>query len=444
MALDYNTARAMKAAAIGTIMPYTGEIASIPKGWKSCNGDSIRCSDYPLLARVIRDTYGGTNVDFSDSNFIFPYIGYNSAFINLPNMNQRGVADIDYNYFGSNAPNAVIDTLEARAVVDDYIGTSSAPNSNLALIDNFQAETSVNFTLNTVSMTGVVDGQTLVGGIAQKTVYVMPRKLGRDHFPNHTHSTIIESINTNDQADPGLGPSIFGFETVQIDGVLFDFNSIYSDFTRNTEQSWDKPSNPFNEGPGRHILAGIDGGKLMRQYKPNTTQSSWHGIKTWFTDSLKQKGRTPDDTQINSSSKIWDGYINTGDPISFGDTNQLAETPNFDPGAGTLGGVSVPGSDNAHYRGALGGYPVLFNHGARSFTVNDPSSTPNNHIFAHQHEDFQVKFDLQSLRIDDSINVNVSTGGSDPLTPNNLPSAFSIDWKVQTASMSTLYLIRAF
>ena len=442
MAVDYNTSRSMKAAAIGTIMPYSGEIANIPKGWKSCNGDSIKCEDYPLLARVIRDTYGGTNVNFDDANFIFPYTGYNSAYINLPNLNQRGIADIDYNYFGSSAPNAIIDTLEARNVVDDYIGTSSIINANLALIDNFQAITDVNFTLPTVSTTGIVGGQTEIGGIAQKTVYTMPRKLGRNHFPSHTHPTQITSIVTNDVADPGVGPNIYATGTVEIDGILIQFT--FPDFANNSEQDWDPPSIPFNEGPGRYILAGIEGGKLMQNYKPNNSSANWNGIKTWFTDSLKQKGRTPDNTIINSSSRVWQGYLNTGDPIPFGDDSSGVETPNFDPGTGTVGGVSVPGSDLSSL-GAFGdGFTVLFDHNARSFTTNDPSSVPNNHIFPHQHDDFEVVFNKNSLRIDENLNVEVSTGGSDPLTPNNLPSAFSIDWQVQTASMSTLYLIRAF
>ena len=431
----------MKAAAIGTIMPWTGEISTIPAGWKSCNGDSIKCEDYPLLARVIRDTYGGTNVDFSDSNFIFPYTGYANAFINLPNLNQRGIADIDYNYFGSNAPGPQ-DTLIARNIVDDYIGTSSVINANLALVDNFQAITDVNFTLGTTAMTGNVSGQTLLPGQGSKTVYTIPRKLGRNHFPSHSHPTPLTTVITNDQGTPGLGPGIYSTDSVPIQASLY--GSIYGDWFRNTNTDWDEPSNPFSNGPGRYILASMNGGELMNNYKPITTQTQWHGIKEWFTNTLKSKGRTATGTIINSSARIWDGWINTGDVLPFGDSAAAVATPNFDPGGGTIGGVSVPGSDLSSIGAGGDGHPVLFDHAARSFTTNDPNSSPNNHIFAHQHEDFEVKFNQQSLRIDDTVAVDVSTGGADPLTPNNIPSAFVIDWQVQTASLSTLYLIRAY
>jgi len=431
----------MKAAAIGTIMPWTGEISTIPNGWKSCNGDSIKCADYPLLARVIRDTYGGTNVDFSNANFIFPYTGYNNAFVNLPNLNQRGIADIDYNYFGANAPGPQ-DTLIARNIVDDYIGTSSVINANLALVDNFQAITDVNFTLGTTAMTGNVSGQTLLPGQGSKTVYVMPRKLGRNHFPSHTHPTALETIITNDQGTPGLGPGIYEVDSISITASFY--GSIYGDLFYNTDTDWDEPSNPFSNGPGRYILASMNGGDLMNEYKPYTTQTQWHGIKEWFTNSLKSKGRTSTGTILNSSARIWDGWIETGDALPFGDNATAIGTPNFDPGPGTIGGVSVPGSDLQSLGAGGDGHPVLFDHSARSFTTNDPNSVPNNHIFAHQHEDFEVKFVQQSLRIDDTVPVDVSTGGADPLTPNNIPSAFVIDWQVQTASVSTLYLIRAY
>lgn len=433
----------MKAAAIGTIMPWTGEISQIPKGWKLCNGDEIRCDQYPLLARVIRDTYGGANVNFSDSNFIFPYTGYTQARISLPNLNQRGIADIDYNYFSnteSDRPGPQ-DTLEARAAVENYIGTTSSVNANLALVDNFQAITDVNFTLQTVSLSGVVSGQTLLPGIGSRTVYTMPRKLGRQHMVSHTHPTTFDTIITSDQGTPGIGPGVYATDSISITANLF--GELYGDFLLNTETNWNPPGNPFSNGPGRYILGSMNGGELMNNYKPYSSQSSWHGIKNWFTDSAKQKGRTPDGN-TSFPSRVWQGFINTGDRVPFGDNSDVVTTPNFDPGTGTVGGISVAGSDNAALGAGSDGHEIFFDHAARSFTTNDPNSQPNNHIFTHQHEDFEVKFVQQSLRINESLNVNVTTGLSDPLTPNNIPSAFVIDFQIQTASLSTLYLIRAY
>ena len=48
----------MKAAAIGTIMPWTGALSQIPEGWIICSGGTVVAADYPLLARAIQDNYG--------------------------------------------------------------------------------------------------------------------------------------------------------------------------------------------------------------------------------------------------------------------------------------------------------------------------------------------------------------------------------------------------
>lgn len=53
----YQEIRTAKAAAIGTIMPWVGNISDIPDGWIVCDGTQISASDFPLLARAIGDTY---------------------------------------------------------------------------------------------------------------------------------------------------------------------------------------------------------------------------------------------------------------------------------------------------------------------------------------------------------------------------------------------------
>lgn len=269
----------------------------------------------------------------------------------------------------------------------------------------------------------------------------MPRKLGRQHMPGHTHPTPVPSITTSDQGSPGIGPGVYSTDSIGITADLF--GELYGDFLLNTNTSWSAPSNPFSSGPGRYILGIANGGNPLNNYKPFQTQSTWHGIKTWFTDSLKQAGRAPDGT-TTFPSRAWSGYFNTGDKIPFGDTSEGVATPNFDPGTGTVGGISVAGSDNSDLGAGGDGREVFYDHNARSFTENAPNSTPNNQIFVHQHEDFEVAFGNNSLNIKDTLNVNVTTGLDDPVTPNNLASAFVIDYLIQTPSLSTLYIIRAF
>jgi len=53
----YQQIRTAKAAAIGTIMPWVGNISDIPDGWIVCDGTQVSAKDFPLLARAIGDTY---------------------------------------------------------------------------------------------------------------------------------------------------------------------------------------------------------------------------------------------------------------------------------------------------------------------------------------------------------------------------------------------------
>ena len=53
----YQEIKTAKAAAIGTIMPWVGNISDIPDGWIVCDGTQVSAKDFPLLARAIGDTY---------------------------------------------------------------------------------------------------------------------------------------------------------------------------------------------------------------------------------------------------------------------------------------------------------------------------------------------------------------------------------------------------
>ena len=61
----YQGLKAMKAAVIGTIMPWSGPLSEVPDGWIICDGTQQDGKDYPLLVQVIGDTYntGGQSAD---------------------------------------------------------------------------------------------------------------------------------------------------------------------------------------------------------------------------------------------------------------------------------------------------------------------------------------------------------------------------------------------
>ena len=61
MAANYETNKKMRAAQIGTIMPWVADAASKPDGWLECNGQTLEAVDYPVLASVIGNTYGPQN-----------------------------------------------------------------------------------------------------------------------------------------------------------------------------------------------------------------------------------------------------------------------------------------------------------------------------------------------------------------------------------------------
>ena len=88
----YNVVKTQKALPIGSVQPYAGNITEIPSGWLLCNADELVAADYPLLARALRDSYGGSNF-----GGIFP--NYTGTF-RLPPTNDKGLADISVNYFG--------------------------------------------------------------------------------------------------------------------------------------------------------------------------------------------------------------------------------------------------------------------------------------------------------------------------------------------------------
>ena len=61
MAANYETQKKMRAAKVGTIMPWVGESGSKPDGWLECNGQTLEAVDYPILASVLGNTYGPQN-----------------------------------------------------------------------------------------------------------------------------------------------------------------------------------------------------------------------------------------------------------------------------------------------------------------------------------------------------------------------------------------------
>ena len=67
-AANYNRFKSMKGLPVGSIVPWAGDLAEIPRGWVACNGNTVQVTRYPLLYDVIGNSYGGT----ADSTFRLP------------------------------------------------------------------------------------------------------------------------------------------------------------------------------------------------------------------------------------------------------------------------------------------------------------------------------------------------------------------------------------
>ena len=91
MASNYETQKKMRAAQVGTIMPWVGDNASRPDGWLECNGQTIEATDYPILASVIGNTYGPSN---GLNNRTYPNYLLGDQF-RLPALNGRVLTDYE-------------------------------------------------------------------------------------------------------------------------------------------------------------------------------------------------------------------------------------------------------------------------------------------------------------------------------------------------------------
>jgi len=200
MAVYYDSVKSMQSAKIGTIMPWGGDggggflASNIPKGWIVCDGKSLDAKDYPMLASVIGDTYGG---DMTTNSPEFPYTDSTATFF-TPNLSGSALIDLEeihltkteYQY-GQLDASSVLVTEDAtpRPLVKDYGDTN-------IIKSDWNATADIDFTLNLsgflyFKFTGIKLGSPDFG----ETIYTMPRKLGVNHTPRHGHSDSIPSTN---------------------------------------------------------------------------------------------------------------------------------------------------------------------------------------------------------------------------------------------------------
>ena len=200
MAVYYDSIKTMQSAKIGTILPWGGDggngnlLSNIPKGWIVCDGKPKDAKEYPMLASVIGDTYGG---DMTTGNPSFPYVNSTATFF-TPNLSGSALIDLEpahldeaeYQY-GQADVKTVLRTEDAtpQDLVKDY--------GNTTLIkSDWNGTADIDFTLNLAgNLYFKFTGIQLATPDFGETIYTMPRKLGINHTPPHGHTDTIPSTN---------------------------------------------------------------------------------------------------------------------------------------------------------------------------------------------------------------------------------------------------------
>jgi hypothetical protein len=571
----YNVTKSQRALPVGSVQPWGGNLSEIPNGWLLCNGAEINAGDYPLLARIIRDSYGGTGFEGNFPNY--------SGTIRLPQTNNKAIADISTNYFGAyNSTTGTvpspIDNEEALTVVEEFIGdsvpgfepgdlspptvvnaktdlnftytpdpqgtivnlTTTGTAPTVALTKIYKNVTAVNGTnsqtglvvtgsgaeftvvLNTDNtydvvtkvkgsgykvsdrltisgttfaadggasptnnieititqignsfFTGTIAGQSLIPGFSIKEVYIVPRKLGRLHFPQHIHEDQYSSINTGDNGEnPGRGSTVWLTPEVNMrehynrvhpcpDGIFTIINPCPRPGSGILQCAGDPTTgfyignsptqtitafntSPFQPGVGRFAIASIAGSKPINDHRPYLTEAAGHGVaKTWFIGSgsrfnLRDKAAaTSSGSTANKDGSAGqklaalkqDGRIYPGYTIPFSDSATTVKSPNFDDGTN--------GSDNTH------GYTkTLFNHAGVKFT-NETQTGGGvlDLIEPHDHDGtMNIKYDGTNLEVTEELAVQVQPN----VVPDSLTGALQVKFITTVPSLSITNLIRAY
>ncbi len=405
----YGTLKTMKAAAIGTIMPWGGDLTAIPPGWLICNGQRIEALDYPLLTQMIGGNYGEDNL-----GGVFP--NYQGG-VFLPNINQRALVDVESSYFDGSRPP---DTTEALAALQDPSGGSLiGPDSDNGVGTSFNAYTDIDFSYTPENdFTGKISGSNLSEVFGAKEVYVSPRKLGRKHMTSHGHTTTFDTIfgggSTGEK--PGAGVGTWGEINYRISRANFD-ELDYGQVQAQLEIQYTSQQG-FGGGQNGVLVCNVQGEGPTFNLKPFLVNGG--AIGNWFGNLIKGNptgGYSMDETFLNGDTKLY----------ASGGGTQVIPARNYDPGGGNSG-------DAVSYT------KTLFDRDAISFNETTSPGGQDLVIQAHDHQPFQVYFDRGNLRVPISTGVNVISN----VIPDDVDKALNVNVTTPTPSLICLYIIRAY
>ena len=423
---SYNRIKSAKVSPIGTIMPWTGSSSSsaltvdaVPKGWITCSGQTIKASEYPLLAQLLGNTYGPFQVVGGPPVGIQnPYPLYEDTdLFTLPNLNQTALVDIE---------SSRVDPAD-MGVIGAYVTENGA---DAAPLTNIVSYVDVNFSIETDGeLAGKVTGLSIQDPVYFDTIRVIPRKLGVDHTPAHSHA----------QPETDKYPS-----TIIAGGYVGLFEAGNYDIQ---DAEWTTASaiaiNP-NESNADVFLPGT--ARVTWYDEAGQTLPDMSGWRD-FTNSAS------DVPIIPSTPRVVAGYGNTGDPLnngSYNDPNTCiinqqmpALTVPFPPAGSYMGqrnhyttgsDVDVARTGGSSGDGELYPYPVTLNHQADVWNSESFGS--------HNHFTIDVSMNKGQMRVPSTVLINNMTTGT--IAPVSVDKALSVQVNPNTPSLTTLIIMRAY
>ena len=500
---SYNRIKATQQAPIGTIMPYGGASGSnntdgVPPGWiiLSAGQKGLNAADYPLLASVIGNVYGpfpastqeeiGLNIGIifeSNGGKGFPYNppsgrpGHDTSKpvdkFDLPNLNQIALVDLEatrlsnvneYNPGDPSANPPVKADHRYSTLVD--IGEYLSPNGSSGV----QAKTNLKSNIDLVfgveqsnNLAGRIRGITMEDPVWFNTVYVLPRKLGIDHTPRHSHRAATESVDDQFWGANPLASPILEFQP----GAAQRANS---DAQTTTVQPSSVRSSTLPAQSYRNAIGNItwydqeDGGTSMV-----LTDRQWNiGSDTDGDGDVDTKKKLPDTDVYPSAGSLtrtipnYNGITSSYDDDYSGVAAVAADAivGAFPPPGDYNGKINYYASPDipAHHRGS--GMPSEYVNkmsytGSQPINSNVPETTGNtfstteNHpkerwagnLRAHQHDAMEISMG-SGLSISSTVLVNnVSLGTTSPRTQE---TALTVTVNPNTPSVTMMYIMRAF
>lgn len=462
---NYNRIKTARTAPIGTIMPWGGESAvgesadNVPHGWIICDlaKRTLFAADYPLLASVIGNTYG----PFPDPTNTTAVLGVNFGIVNgfpynPPSSNERHDPSKHVDVFA--LPNlnqvALVDIEASRMPTDALLelGTYISENGTEGDLPDTEVESDVDITFTVQpsdNLSGRITGIVMDDPIYFDTAYVIPRKLGIDHTPGHTHRPASTSDSDQFRGTFALGTPVLEFQP----GTGLPDNPNITSITA-----------IGNRGDTSFPHSFLPGTRRITWYDPNDGGISLplmdNNVLINANNNLVPLPPSSGTRTISSNEKIRFQYEDDYSGVAKYQAN--AHTGAFPPAGRYQGrknfyaspdipdyhrGTSMPATYvNDPVYNAAAGDPQPVN-----TAVTNTFATTLNHeaerwldttLRSHNHDPMEITMTRGSLAIPTTILVNnVSTGTTVPVS---VPTALNITMNPNTPSLTMLYIIRAF